>query len=57
MLPAVAISLLALAIIERDGLWVLAGLGVALASASVVSGVIFAATTQPVLLLFHHLVS
>ena len=55
VLPAVAISLLALAIVERDGLWVLAGLGVALVSAGVVSGVIFAAA-KAALLLFHHLV-
>jgi hypothetical protein len=55
VLPAVAISLLALAIVERDGLWVLAGLGVALVSAGVVSGVIFAAV-KAALLLFHHLV-
>jgi len=50
MLPAVAISLLALAIVERDGLWVLAGLGVALVSAGVVSGVIFAGLKLAVLL-------
>jgi hypothetical protein len=56
MLPAVAISLLALAIVERDGLWVLAGLGVALVSAGVVSGVIFAGV-KAAMLLFEHLVS
>jgi hypothetical protein len=50
VLPAVAISLLALAIVERDGLWVLAGLGVALVSAGVVSGVIFAGLKLAVLL-------
>jgi hypothetical protein len=42
MLPALAISLLALGILERDGLWVLAGLAMAATSAAVVSGVIFA---------------
>jgi len=42
MLPALAISLLALGILGRDGLWVLAGLGVAAVSAVVVSGVVFA---------------
>lgn len=42
MLPALAISLLALGILERDGLWILAGLVAALASAVVVSGVVFA---------------
>lgn len=42
MLPALAISLLALGILERDGVWVLAGLGAAIVSAIVVSGVVFA---------------
>lgn len=42
MLPALAISLLALGIMERDGLWILAGLATSLASAVVVSGVVFA---------------
>ncbi|WP_088285058.1 exopolysaccharide biosynthesis protein [Ideonella sp. A 288] len=42
MLPALAISLLALGILERDGLWVLAGLAAAAVSAVVVSGVVFA---------------
>jgi hypothetical protein len=41
MLPALAISLIALAVLERDGLWALAGLGVAVASAVVVGGVVF----------------
>jgi hypothetical protein len=43
MLPALAISLLALGILERDGLWILAGLATAAVSAVVVSGVVFAA--------------
>ena len=42
VLPALAISLLALGILERDGLWILAGLGTAVVSAIVVSGVVFA---------------
>ena len=42
VLPALAISLLALGVLERDGVWVLAGLAVAVAAASVVSGVVFA---------------
>jgi hypothetical protein len=42
MLPALAISLLALGILEQDGLWILAGLVMAAASAVVVSGVVFA---------------
>lgn len=42
MLPALAISLMALAVLERDGLWALAGLFIAVVSAVVVSGVVFA---------------
>jgi hypothetical protein len=42
MLPALAISLLALGVLARDGLWVLVGLAVAVVSAVVVSGVVFA---------------
>ena len=42
MLPALGISLLALGILERDGLWILAGLATAVVSAIVVSGVVFA---------------
>lgn len=42
MLLALAISLLALGIMERDGAWILAGLAAAVVSAVVVSGVVFA---------------
>jgi len=42
VLPALAISLVALGVLERDGVWVLVGIGVAGAAVSVVSGVIFA---------------
>ena len=42
MLPALAISLLALGVLERDGSWILAGLVAAVAAAVVVSGVVFA---------------
>lgn len=42
VLPALAISLVALGVLERDGVWVLAGIGVAGAAVSVVSGVVFA---------------
>lgn len=42
MLPALAISLLALGVLERDGVWILAGLAAATVSAVVVSGVVFA---------------
>jgi hypothetical protein len=42
VLPAMAISVLALGILERDGLWVLAGLVVAALAALIVSGVVYA---------------
>ncbi len=42
MLPALAISLIALGVLERDGVWVLAGLVTAGLAMMVVSGVVFA---------------
>lgn len=48
MLPALSISILALGILERDGYWIIAGLVTAVASAVLVSGVLFA-TLQAVL--------
>ena len=42
VLPALAISLLALGILERDGIWLFDGIGVDMATASLVCGVIFA---------------
>lgn len=42
MLPALAICLMALGILERDGLWVLAGLITAVGSVAVVWGVLYA---------------
>jgi hypothetical protein len=42
VLPALAISLLALGVLERDGFWVLAGLSAAVVAAFVVSGVVYA---------------
>lgn len=42
MLPALAVCILALGILERDGLWVIAGMAVAVASLSVVWGVVWA---------------
>jgi hypothetical protein len=42
ILPALTISVLALAVLERDGLWVLAGLAIAAAAAALVSGVVYA---------------
>jgi hypothetical protein len=51
MLPALAISMLALGVLERDGYWIIAGMITAAASAVVVSGVVFAAL-QAVMFLF-----
>lgn len=42
MLPAIAISIFALGLIERDGIWILAGTLTALASVVIVSGVVAA---------------
>lgn len=42
MLPALAISLMALGLLERDGVWIGAGLIMAVVSMVVVSGVVFA---------------
>jgi hypothetical protein len=42
MLPALAICLLALGVLERDGVWILAGLLTAIASVTVVWGVLYA---------------
>jgi len=42
VLPALAISLMALGVLERDGVWVLAGFAVAAAAGSVIYGVLFA---------------
>lgn len=41
VLPAVAISIMALGILEKDGLWVTAGLIIAVISGIIVSGVVF----------------
>lgn len=42
MLPALAISMLALGVLERDGYWIIAGLVVAAGASALVSGVLFA---------------
>lgn len=42
MLPAFAISVIALGILERDGVWILAGSAIGILSMVIVSGVIFA---------------
>ena len=51
MLPALAISLLALGVLERDGVWVLAGLAAAAAGLVLVSGVVFALVKTALFLL------
>ena len=55
-LPALAIGILALGVLEKDGLWGLAGLVAAALAATVVSGVVFAMLQAAVFLigqLFH----
>ena len=42
MLPAIAICILALGLMERDGVWVMIGTVVSIASIVIVSGVIAA---------------
>ncbi|WP_246668939.1 exopolysaccharide biosynthesis protein [Ancylobacter sp. TS-1] len=42
MLPALAICILGLGILERDGIWILVGMALAVASLFVVSGVVWA---------------
>lgn len=49
-LPALAISLLALGVLERDGYWILAGWGAAVVATTVASGVIFALVQGAVLM-------
>jgi len=51
MLPAVAISLISLGVLERDGAWVLGGFAVAAASIFVVAGVIYAMVKATLFLL------
>ncbi|MEA1649815.1 exopolysaccharide biosynthesis protein [Nitrospirillum sp. BR 11164] len=55
MLPAVAISLVALGVLERDGVWVLLGLGTAAASVAIVWGVLVALLKSGLFLLEHTL--
>lgn len=51
MPPAIGICLFALAILERDGIWALAGLGATAASIIIVWGVLFALFRSAVCLL------
>lgn len=50
-LPALAISLLALGVLERDGLWILGGLLASGVAVTVVSGVVFALVKAAVFML------
>jgi hypothetical protein len=56
MPPAIAICLFALAILERDGIWVLAGFGAAIAAVAIVWGVLFA-LIESALFLFGRLIA
>lgn len=51
MLPAIAISLISLGVLERDGAWVLGGFAVAGLSLFVVAGVVYAMARATVFLL------
>lgn len=53
MLPAFAISLLALGVLERDGVWVLVGLTVAGISLFIVAGVVYALLKATVFVLMN----
>lgn len=44
-LPALAISLLALGVLERDGVWIAVGLLASVVAGAVVSGVVWAMVT------------
>lgn len=54
MLPALAISLMALGILEGDGLWIIAGLLATAASAAIVSGVVIGLVKAAYFLLHHY---
>ena len=56
VLPALSISVLALGVLERDGLWVAIGLLIAAAAAAVVWGVVFA-LVKATLFFFAHVLS
>ena len=51
MPPAVAICMFALAVLERDGIWVLIGVGVTIAAVAIVWGVLFALFQSALLLI------
>jgi hypothetical protein len=51
MLPALAITLIALGVLERDGLWVLIGTVTGFVSLFVVAGVVYALVKSAIFLL------
>lgn len=53
MLPALAISLMALGVLERDGLWVIFGVLVGVLSMVIVSGVVWALVKATAFILFN----
>jgi len=53
MLPALAISLIALGVLERDGLWVLIGTVTGLVSLFIVAGVVYALVRSTIFLLLN----
>jgi hypothetical protein len=53
MLPAFAICLIALGILERDGVWVAAGTVVGLGSLLLVAGVVYALAKSAIFILFN----
>ncbi len=53
MLPALAICLIALGVLERDGVWVVAGSVVGLASLVLVAGIVYALVKSAVFLLLN----
>ena len=53
MLPAFAISLIALGILERDGLWIIVGAVLGVLSLLIVWGVIWAVIKTAIFLLLH----
>lgn len=53
MLAALAISLIALGVLERDGLWVLIGTVTGLVSLFIVAGVVYALIKSTIFLLFN----
>lgn len=53
MLPALAISVIALGVLERDGLWVMIGTVIGLASLFIVAGVVYALIRSTIFLLLN----